>query len=406
MDGRVARWLLERKTRIVLMTVPLIILLAGVSDFLTGVRHLSAYDDGWDDLSGLRSSLQRTGYITSSIVSTPVILRASESSVSTQRALAIIGLEKPYLSTEIEAIVDFVKDGGSLLLADDFGYGGALASRFGVGISGRRLWSASFERNPAFVRVNVSLDGVEYTILLNEPTALESVSVGEVLALTDEESWLDNNSNGERDIDEDSASYAVAAWIRHGYGSVLIFSDPGIFINDMWTRADNARFIMNCIRKFFPDAREFIFEESRHRPATFREGMWRTGMLLEVLALDNLWGRATLSTITILALILAVSRVRTPAEWHHEDNLYDFTLYHLADRRFRPEDRLRLRRAFLEKVRISMGLYPDEFERLGEAELSAIINHGDLLALVRDPDSVPLERMDELVDAAREWRRT
>ncbi len=405
MLGSAKEWLSRVRLRLLLVATVGGILAAGALDLIGSVHQLSAYDADWDDLSLFRTSLETRGYTTAAVVATPSILSSSDGAGAERRVLVVVGVERPYLPLELDAIVGFVERGGGLLLADDFGYGGALAERLGASFSGRRLWSPAFERNPAFVRVNASRDGSDYAVLLNEPTALERIYRGEALAWSDDGSWLDSNSNGERDLGEDSASYPIVAWLRHGYGSVLLLSDPGLFINDMWPRADNSRYVMSCVKKLFPEAREFIFDESRHKPETVREGAWRTGLLLEVLALRDLWGRALLVGASILALLVALSRVRTPAEWHHEDNLYDLALYHLAERRFHPEDRERLRRALLDKVRISLGLYPDEFARLGEEELSHILADERLISLARDPGALPLNRMEEILDLVSAWRR-
>ncbi|MGQ9581893.1 MAG: DUF4350 domain-containing protein [Thermoplasmatota archaeon] len=405
MGGSAIAWLRRMSLWLFLTGAVGAILGAGALDLLEGVQQLSAYDEDWNDLSLFRSSLEARGYSTASVVSTPVVLGSGGGAGAERRVLVVVGVERPYLPSELDAIVGFVERGGGLLLADDFGYGGALAERLGASFSGRRLWSPAFDRNPAFVRVNASLDGSEYAVLLNEPTALDRVTRGDAIAWSDGESWLDSNSNGERDLDEGPASYPVVAWLRRGYGSALLFSDPGAFINDMWRRADNSGFVLDCVKKFFPEARELIFDESRHKPETLREGAWRTGLMLEALALSDAWGRAALVGLAILALLVALSRVRTPVEWHHEDSLYDLSLYHLAERRFQPQDKWRLRLALLDRLRVSLGLYPEEFSRLGEGELSRLLGDERLMSLIRDPDAVPLERMEEMVELVAAWRR-
>lgn len=128
-------------------------------------------------------------------------------------------------------------------------------------------------------------------------------------------------------------------------------------------------------------------------------------MMLEVLALDNVWGKSTLAILALMAVFAGALMVRPPAEWRHEDTLGDLNLHHLAQRSFRPEDRGRLRAALLEKVRISLGLHPDEFSGLDAEGLRQAISDPRLDGLVERPSSVPLASMGGLTALVRGWRR-
>jgi hypothetical protein len=379
----------------------------GVWDLFTGVHHLSAYDSDWDDLDDFRTSLEERHYKTTSIVSTPVILNISEGVYPDGRVLVVIGVERPYLPDEISNIVDFVANGGCLLLADDFGYGNALATKFGLGFSGRKLYSASFDRNPAFVKLNASLANVPYNVITDRPCALEKVSDHEVVAWTYKDTWMDENSNGERDFEEESNPYPVVAARNWKNGYVVIVSDPGIFIDDMWGRGQNTDFMMECLFRNFRLVMdtEFTFDETRHKPGTLREGAWRTAMMLEVLALNNIIGKGALAILALAAVIAGAIMVKPPAEWRHEDTLSQLSLHHLAERRFRAEDRVRLRAVFLEKVRISLSMYRDEFDHLDRDSLREVIADDRLWGLVVSPSSVKVPEMEELTDLAREWRK-
>ena len=125
-------WLRRHRLRAATFIVICVISSAGILDFLTGVHQLSAYSDDWRDVSAFRGTLESSGYKTSSIVSTPLILNSSEGVPPEGRVLVILGMERPYLTDELNTIVDFVTGGGCLLLADDFGYGNNLATKFGT----------------------------------------------------------------------------------------------------------------------------------------------------------------------------------------------------------------------------------------------------------------------------------
>ena len=395
----------ERKLRASVIIMIGVIVALGLADFFNGVHQLSAYDGDWNDLSEFRMSLDEAGYNTSSVISTPLLLNYSEGYYGYEKVLAIIGVERPYLAQEVDSVADFVFRGGFLLLADDFGYGNGIATRLGVSFFGRRLYSSSYDRNPAFVRMNATVDGVEFSVLLDRPTALERVAPGQVRASTDENTWLDENGNGERDIDEGSASQHIVALVSYGEGAALVVSDPGLFINDMWGRADNAAFVKALMARHFPGAKDVIIDESRHKPDTVREGAWRTGLSLGVLALNNLYGKAVLGILALLSVGTGIMAVRTPAEWRHEDTLGEISFHHLSQAMYRPEDRERLRTALLEKVRISLSLYPDEFEALGPEKLREVIWDERLFPLVEEPRRVRLEEMEELTAIVRRWNQ-
>jgi hypothetical protein len=395
----------QHRLRAAALTVVGIIAIAGLVDFLTGVQQLSAYSDDWRDVSQFRGALEKAGYPTSSIVSTPLIVDSSEGVPPDGRVLVIMGVERPYLPNELDAIVRFVSEGGCLLLSDDFGYGNPLATRFSLGFSQRRLYSDSFDRNPSFPKLNASMAGNRYTLIADRPCALERVSDQEVDAWTSVDTWMDEDGDGERDYSEQSNPYPVVAHRGYHNGMVVICSDPGLFINDMWGRADNFNFFMDYLGRYFPQARRFIFDETRHKPDHLREGGWRTGMMLEVLTLNNIWGKATLAVLALLAVFSGALLVRPPAEWRHEDTLGEISLHHLSSARFKAEDRGRLRAALLEKVRISLSLHPDEFAAIEPERLREVIADGRLEPLVDKPNSVSLDDMDWLTDLVRDWRR-
>jgi hypothetical protein len=395
----------QNRLRTSVLIIVGVIVALGLADFLTGIHQLSAYDTKWNGISKFRSALGSDGYDTSAIISTPLLLNSSEGFPAVGEVLVVIGVERPYLPAELDTIEDFVARGGFLLLADDFGYGNALATRLGFAFSGMRIYSSVFDRNPAFIVVNATLGGTGYRLLLDKPTALDRVATSQIKAQTDQDTWMDENGNGERDIDEESGSYPVVALIGHGDGYVLAVSDSGLFINDLWDRAGNAGFVLAAVKAFFPEAREFIFDETRHKPETIREGAWSTGLFLEVLVLDNIFGKVAFGILALLAVGIGIVSVKTPAEWRHEDTLSEITLHHMARGMYRAEDRDRLRAALLEKVRISLGLYPDEFEQMDADLLRDEIGDERLFVLVEDPGKVRMEQMEELTARVRAWYR-
>ena len=137
-----------------------LLLLSIVSSYLvTSNPHLSAYDDDWDDLSAFRSDLKGMGVDTTSMISSPVLLGEIENPEDTM--FIVTGVEQDtislprftgdadviqfsesegYTTTEIDAIIEYVASGGTLLVMDDFGYSAGLADKFDLGYSGHQLY--------------------------------------------------------------------------------------------------------------------------------------------------------------------------------------------------------------------------------------------------------------------------
>ena len=121
--------------------------------------HLSAYDDDWDDLSAFRADLKDMGVDTTSMISSPVLLGEIENPEDT--VFMVTGVEQDtislprftgdvevvewresegYTTTEIQAILQYVASGGTLIVMDDFGFSAGLAEAFELGYSGHQLY--------------------------------------------------------------------------------------------------------------------------------------------------------------------------------------------------------------------------------------------------------------------------
>ena len=131
----------------------------GATYIIPGQTQQSAYGDDWDDLGSFRAEVASMGVETTALVSSPLLL--SEIDNPEQAIFVISGVERDtislprftgdeniidlresdgYTGSEIAAIKDFVKAGGTILLMDDFGYSAGLALDYGLGYSGHRLY--------------------------------------------------------------------------------------------------------------------------------------------------------------------------------------------------------------------------------------------------------------------------
>ena len=131
----------------------------GATYIIPGQTQQSAYGDDWDDLGSFRAEVASMGVETTALVSSPLLL--SEIDNPEQAIFVISGVERDtislprftgdeniidlresdgYTGSEIAAIKDFVKAGGTILLMDDFGYSAGLALEYGLEYSGHHLY--------------------------------------------------------------------------------------------------------------------------------------------------------------------------------------------------------------------------------------------------------------------------
>ncbi|MDP6011232.1 MAG: hypothetical protein QF707_05510 [Candidatus Poseidoniaceae archaeon] len=167
-----------------------LILLVGVvlsSYVQSGDSQLSAYDDDWNDISAFRHDVNDMGIETRSVVSSPLLLKEIDDPGNA--TFVISGVEKDaftmphfgesgfiefdepdgYSTAEIEAIVDFYKANGTVIVMDDFGFSSGLAAAFGWEFNGNQLYDSLYAPtlNRSFV----------WTCLQIEPCGMSNLTV-------------------------------------------------------------------------------------------------------------------------------------------------------------------------------------------------------------------------------------
>jgi len=163
---------------------------------------------------------------------------------------------QPYSDEELVRITDFVKEGGTLLVMDDYGYGNQLlrALRLDMEFYGQPLLDPYIcYRNQWLPLVTdlapeIEEAGIEQ-LTLNHATALRFGGPYEVLARSSDTAYLDENGNEVWDEGETRGALVVAAKATVGRGSVTAISDPTILINSMVGRGDNAAFLRQIIQQ-------------------------------------------------------------------------------------------------------------------------------------------------------------
>ncbi|WP_436932808.1 DUF4350 domain-containing protein [Halosimplex halobium] len=236
--------------RILLVTLALTI---GGAVLIGGVSSTSvfgAYNPAWDGTSEFRT-------VADDHDAEPVIIR-NTTGYSASNANATVGVilspETGYTQGEAARIEQFVRSGGTLLVAEDVGnHSNPLLARIGAEarVDGGLLRDERFYGASPSMPLVTALESSPYTegadqLLFNRGTPVEP-NGSEVLAYSSNYSYVDRNLNGELDDSEVLDRRPVATIESLGAGEVVVVGDPSIFINAMIDREDNRAFVGNLV---------------------------------------------------------------------------------------------------------------------------------------------------------------
>lgn len=216
----------------------------------TSTAAFGSFNTGWEGASELQE-------IGDTVGATTTIARATTAySQTTPNGTVgiVLSPDQPYTAAERERLGTFVRNGGTLVVAADYGSHANTLLR-GIGaqarVDGRPLRDERVHyRSPAMPRArtvaNQSLvTGVD-ALTLNHGTAVRPNNAS-VLVATSEYAYLDTNRNGTLDASESVGSYPVATVESLGQGQVIVVGDPSIFINAMLERPGNRAFARNLV---------------------------------------------------------------------------------------------------------------------------------------------------------------
>jgi len=171
-----------------------------------------------------------------------------------------------YDDASLARVRAFVRAGGTLVVAGDFGTGvgadgsenassvGANELLAGVGaetrVDGRVLRDERFHGATPAMPVATNVSGSPYTdgvdrVALNYPAVLAPGANASVVVRSSAYGYVDENRNDALDDDETLESRPVAATEPVGDGTVVVVSDPSLFVNAMLDDADNRAFAAN-----------------------------------------------------------------------------------------------------------------------------------------------------------------
>ncbi len=403
-----------------------------------GPRHsqLSAYDDDWDDVSYFRRDLEgdQTLPLEVRTIDTSATALLSIENASDMLYIAI-GVERPYSFSEWRALREFRSRGGLVWIADDYGEGNSLLKFNGFGndpafthtgdkpqgqyvFSGERLVDVHFERNTLLVRSRVDFDYVEMELLLNDPSCFvenrnwdgprtrwdgdDDETSAKVYVASSHLSWIDRDRNGERSPGELNRSYPLMIY-QEGW---LLLSDPSIFTNDMYWRADNAAFIRFMITYLLPKGGKVIIDESLHL---------EPGLLGEVddivlrpfyILLGEGWpcfsGLIGMAIAMVFGLRAVSRRVRklTP----HVDRLAEPRVGDFGSPINWVADYYEVRGVLLQRLRYAYGLEPEELPSLPPALVAQLLGDEALAAFTLRPATFDQAALLSALEVISTWR--
>ncbi|QLG27440.1 DUF4350 domain-containing protein [Halorarum halophilum] len=229
------------------------IIVAGV----TSAAAFGAYNAKWDGASQLR------GIADGEDTTATVVTNVSEyGEVDPSGTVAIVlAPEEPYGPADQAVLNRFVREGGTLLVAEDYGSTGN-ELLVGVGAStrvdGRPLRDERrYYRSPAFPvadgvgnhPLTAGVDGItlNHGSVLTTENGTAVASEATPVANSSAYGYLDTNGNEELDQSESLQKRPVVAVESVGDGQVIVVSDPSAFINTMLDRPGNAQFVANVM---------------------------------------------------------------------------------------------------------------------------------------------------------------
>ncbi len=262
------------------MVVAIILLsISLLTPAISTTADFSIFNTGWNGTSELAISTYAAGKFAPSFVTRATgtdmeVVQLGFENIPldpTASTLVVIGPTLGFSAAEGRIAGDFVKGGGVLLLADDFGTGNELLEGMGAStrISGSLVMDLAFDKKPEFsvcfdLRPDPLTKNVS-SLLLNYPSSVVlNGTSARALAYSSIASWQDVDGNKERDLGEPTGPFAMIAREQLGNGTVLILSDPSVLINGMAKYLNNSVLDDNIISQICTGRASVYFDES-HR---------------------------------------------------------------------------------------------------------------------------------------------
>lgn len=217
----------------------------------TSGGDFGAYNPEWDGTSSLRT------YGTSANTTLTIATNTSQYPMddASNATVLILSPSTGYTPDERQNITQFVKRGGTVVIADDFGpHTNPLLRAIGATARFNRTElhdTRRYYQSSAFPNVQTSgnhslTDDVD-TVVFNHGTTVKQGNAT-VLLESSNFSYLDITGNDQLDDSEHLEQRPVGTVEPVGNGSVIAISDPSIFLNAMLEQGDNRELAGNLVR--------------------------------------------------------------------------------------------------------------------------------------------------------------
>ncbi len=393
-----------------------------VTSWSSRPSQLSAYGDDWNDLSDFVADLRQADHTVKSLVSSPIIFNEMSKSDKNNSVLVIVGVEKEYSEVEAGALRDYMKDGGNIILADDFGYGNSVFRGpydAGVKFYGDQLYDMNrwtdpgHPHNASYAIIDVDIPTLGFTgkqLLFSSATALQINAGGKALSLasSSQQSFVDKDGDGEGGAAEVAnktvGGVPVIAEVTAGSGRMIVISDPSIFINQEYGELDNREFIMAVVNYLAGGVKTtVIFEESRHVQTNLVSHLYIQLFGYIIFASSNMIAKVLFLAGILLGLEFALMRVRNPEPWRHGFNVHRgrTSRYRVPHAHYVHPDTIR--ELFLERVRVTRGLSHDDFTALPASKLEQFLHDPVLVQFMIHKDKHV--KLEQVMEAIGRWNK-
>jgi len=224
----------------------------------------SIYNPAYNGCEQFRLEMNSKGYEVKPLLSSLSVLSRYPNSTC-----LIIGPSIPFYNpVEVSELADFVRQGGGLLIADDFGTAETLLMQLFplLGLQTPTLTKhilyeptdaslTTWTSAPVITDFNTNYSFTQGVgeVLLNFACTILNVPPENIVATSSLVSWSDMNDNQAIDMPPDiqGPQTVVAAYdlkkMGLGEGRIVLVSDPSIFNDDMINRVDNRVFVTNIV---------------------------------------------------------------------------------------------------------------------------------------------------------------
>ena len=215
-----------------------------------------------------------------------------------------------FTDADLELLNSYISDGGTLVLADDYGYGNTVLEYLQINASfnGEALLDPVFNYKSSFFPRITDFSSSTLTdnldsIILNHATSMTVGDGVETIARSSATSFIDINDNGLYDQGELTGPLTVAAQANFGDGLVIMLSDPSIIINCMQDMDDNLTFITNIMQIKGADS-DIMLDESHLPSANLDEAKSILTSMRDALATPA--GTAAIVTAIVVLILLPI----------------------------------------------------------------------------------------------------